>query len=73
MCVPGRVLWRIKERVRQARYEKAKQHVLRNVLKGHPLKIHAKEGVIHQELDHFDSSREDTFPQVKDSCVPSID
>ncbi|XP_076137972.1 thymus-specific serine protease [Alosa pseudoharengus] len=59
----GRVLWRIKERVRQARYQKAKQHLLGHALRGHPLKSHAKNGVIYQELDHFDSNRKDKFPQ----------
>ncbi|XP_042560035.1 thymus-specific serine protease isoform X2 [Clupea harengus] len=59
----GRVLWRIRERVREARNQKAKQYVMRNALRGNRPRGHTKEGLLHQPLDHFDSNREDTFPQ----------
>lgn len=52
--MPGRILGRIKERVRNLSLQKAKQPLQR-----------VKEGRIHQQLDHFDRLDVSTFPQVE--------
>uniref|UniRef100_A0A7N8Y2Q2 Peptidase S9 prolyl oligopeptidase catalytic domain-containing protein n=1 Tax=Mastacembelus armatus TaxID=205130 RepID=A0A7N8Y2Q2_9TELE len=59
----GRILWKIKERVRDLQLQKAKQHLLIQVVGGHqPLKL-VNEGQIHQPLDHFNRRDVRTFPQ----------
>lgn len=59
----GRILWKIKERVQDLQLQKAKQHLLIQVVGGHqPLKL-VNEGQIHQPLDHFNRRDVRTFPQ----------
>ncbi|KAM3615582.1 uncharacterized protein V6R79_004372 [Siganus canaliculatus] len=59
----GRILSKIKERVRDVRLQKAKQHLLTLSASGQqPLK-HVKEGKIHQPLNHFRRQDVSTFPQ----------
>ena len=60
----GRVLMKIKERVRTLQYQKAKQHLLtRAVKEGRPV-VHVKDERIRQPLNHFDSQNTKTFLQV---------
>ncbi|XP_026877516.2 thymus-specific serine protease [Electrophorus electricus] len=60
----GRVLWKTKERVRDVRQQKAKQHLMMRAGKG-PRAAAAlhKEGHVHQPLDHFSAQNTETFPQ----------
>ncbi|XP_055752128.1 thymus-specific serine protease-like isoform X5 [Salvelinus fontinalis] len=59
----GRVLRKIKERVRKIQYEKAKKNVLMSAVNGHKPICEVRDGKIHQPLDHFDSQNDETFPQ----------
>ncbi|XP_074535597.1 thymus-specific serine protease [Halichoeres trimaculatus] len=59
----GRILWRLKEHVRQLQVQKAKQHLLTLTPKGHQPLLHVKEGRIQQQLDHFIRQDHRTFPQ----------
>nr|XP_020442276.1 thymus-specific serine protease-like isoform X1 [Monopterus albus]XP_020442287.1 thymus-specific serine protease-like isoform X1 [Monopterus albus]XP_020442296.1 thymus-specific serine protease-like isoform X1 [Monopterus albus] len=59
----GRVMWKIKERVRDVQLQKAKQHLLTYTVGGSQLVRHVKEGRIHQPLDHFNQQDIGTFPQ----------
>ncbi|KAK6296864.1 hypothetical protein J4Q44_G00330060 [Coregonus suidteri] len=59
----GRVLRKIKERVRKIQYEKAKKNVLMRAVNGHKSMGEVRDGKIHQPLDHFDSQNDETFPQ----------
>ncbi|KAM7399701.1 hypothetical protein PAMP_018949 [Pampus punctatissimus] len=59
----GRVLRKIKERVRNLQLQKAKQHLLIQTVSGHQPLQHVKEGRIHQQLNHFSRQDVSTFPQ----------
>ncbi|KAM3875286.1 thymus-specific serine protease [Diretmus argenteus] len=59
----GRVLRKIKERVRELQLHKAKEHVLTHTVNGHQPARDAKEGRIRQPLDHFDRQDTETFHQ----------
>ncbi|XP_040902925.1 thymus-specific serine protease [Toxotes jaculatrix] len=59
----GRVLRKIKERVRDLQLQKAKQQLLMHTVSGHQPLRHVKEGRIHQPLDHFNRKHVSTFPQ----------
>ncbi|XP_030298317.1 thymus-specific serine protease [Sparus aurata] len=59
----GRLLTKIKERVRHVQLQKAKQHLLTSAASGRQPLQHVKEGRIHQKLDHFNRQDVRTFPQ----------
>ncbi|KAG8002230.1 Thymus-specific serine protease [Nibea albiflora] len=59
----GRILKKIKERVRDLQLQKAKQHLLTRAASGRQPLQRAKEGRIHQQLDHFNRQEVNTFPQ----------
>ncbi|XP_076592242.1 thymus-specific serine protease [Chaetodon auriga] len=59
----GRILRKIKERVRNLQLQKAKQHLLMQVARGRQPLQHVREGRIHQQLDHFNRLDVSTFPQ----------
>ncbi|XP_051253528.1 thymus-specific serine protease isoform X1 [Dicentrarchus labrax] len=59
----GRILRKIKERVRDLQLQKAKQHLLMRTESGHQPLQRVKEGRIHQKLDHFSRQDVSTFPQ----------
>lgn len=61
----GRILKKIKERVRNLQLQKAKQLLLTRAASGRQPLQHVKEGRIHQQLDHFNRQDVNTFPQVK--------
>lgn len=61
----GRILRKIKERVRDVQLQKAKQHLLAHGVSGHQPLRHVKLGRIHQPLDHFNRRSVGTFPQVE--------
>ncbi|XP_051534522.1 thymus-specific serine protease [Myxocyprinus asiaticus] len=54
----GRVLWKMKERVREIQQTRVKQHMMM-----HTSTVIPKEGRIHQPLNHFDRKNTKTFPQ----------
>ncbi|XP_078100448.1 thymus-specific serine protease [Sander vitreus] len=58
----GRILRKIKERVRNLQLQEAKRH-LQKQISGHQPLQHVKEGRIHQQLDHFNRQDVSTFPQ----------
>lgn len=62
---PGRLLTKIKERVRHLQLQRAKQHLLTRAASGRQPLQHVKEGRIHQKLDHFNRQDARTFPQVE--------
>ncbi|KAK2912800.1 thymus-specific serine protease [Channa argus] len=63
-CVDaGRVLRKIKERVRDLQLQKVQQHLLTQTVRGHQPLQHVKEGKIHQPLNHFNRKDVGTFPQ----------
>ena len=69
--MPGRILNKIKERVRNLQLQKAKQHLLTQAASGRQSLQRVKEGRIHQQLDHFNQQDISTFPQVeKDQTMP---
>ncbi|KAI4814836.1 hypothetical protein KUCAC02_005023 [Chaenocephalus aceratus] len=53
----GRIVMKMKQRVRDVQLQRAKQHLLTAALQ------HVKEGRIHQQLDHFNRQDAKTFPQ----------
>ncbi|KAK5928966.1 hypothetical protein CgunFtcFv8_010242 [Champsocephalus gunnari] len=53
----GRIVMKMKQRVRDVQLQRAKQHLLTAALQ------HVKEGRIHQQLDHFNRQDANTFPQ----------
>ncbi|XP_070826760.1 thymus-specific serine protease [Chaetodon trifascialis] len=59
----GRILRKIKERVRNLQLQKAKQHLLTQAARGRQPLQHVREGRIHQQLDHFNRQDVSTFPQ----------
>ncbi|XP_029301856.1 thymus-specific serine protease-like [Cottoperca gobio] len=59
----GRILMKIKERVRDLQLQKAKQHLLALTVGGRQPLQHVKEGRIHQQLDHFNRQDVNTFAQ----------
>ncbi|KAI3354518.1 hypothetical protein L3Q82_019032, partial [Scortum barcoo] len=59
----GRILSKLKERVRNVQLQRAKQHLLTHTASGHQSLQHVKEGRIHQQLDHFNHQDVRTFPQ----------
>ncbi|XP_036932963.1 thymus-specific serine protease [Acanthopagrus latus] len=59
----GRLLTKIKERVRHLQLQRAKQHLLTRAASGRQPLQHVKEGRIHQKLDHFNRQDARTFPQ----------
>ncbi|XP_070685910.1 thymus-specific serine protease [Pempheris klunzingeri] len=59
----GRILRKIKERVRDLQLQRAKQHLLKHAASGQQPPQHVKEGWIHQQLDHFNQHDVRTFPQ----------
>ncbi|XP_044057225.1 thymus-specific serine protease isoform X2 [Siniperca chuatsi] len=59
----GRILRKIKERVRNLQLKEAKQHLLTHTVSGHQPLQHVKEGRIHQQLNHFNRQDVSTFPQ----------
>ncbi|XP_044057224.1 thymus-specific serine protease isoform X1 [Siniperca chuatsi] len=61
--MPGRILRKIKERVRNLQLKEAKQHLLTHTVSGHQPLQHVKEGRIHQQLNHFNRQDVSTFPQ----------
>ncbi|KAF3693079.1 Thymus-specific serine protease [Channa argus] len=61
--MPGRVLRKIKERVRDLQLQKVQQHLLTQTVRGHQPLQHVKEGKIHQPLNHFNRKDVGTFPQ----------
>lgn len=63
--MPGRILRKIKERVRNIQLQRAKQLLLTHAVSGRQPFRHVKEGRIHQQLDHFNRQDVSTFPQVK--------
>ncbi|CAK6965389.1 LOW QUALITY PROTEIN: thymus-specific serine protease [Scomber scombrus] len=61
----GRILRKIKERVRNLELQKAKQHLLMKTASGHQPLQHVREGKIHQQLNHFSQQDISTFPQLQ--------
>ncbi|XP_041796642.1 thymus-specific serine protease [Chelmon rostratus] len=59
----GRILSKIKERVRNLQLQKAKLHLLTRVASGRQPLQHVREGRIHQQLDHFSRQDVSSFPQ----------
>ncbi|XP_036393002.1 thymus-specific serine protease [Megalops cyprinoides] len=59
----GRVMRKIKERVHQVQYQRAKHHLLLGAVAGRRPVMQVKGGIIHQPLDHFDSLLPGTIPQ----------
>uniref|UniRef100_A0A673AZG9 Thymus-specific serine protease n=1 Tax=Sphaeramia orbicularis TaxID=375764 RepID=A0A673AZG9_9TELE len=59
----GRVLWKIKERLRDIQLQETEKHLLTGTVTGRHLLQHAQEGKIHQQLDHFNRQDGNTFPQ----------
>ncbi|XP_027135967.1 thymus-specific serine protease [Larimichthys crocea] len=59
----GRILKKIKERVRNLQLQKAKQLLLTRAASDRQPLQHVKEGRIHQQLDHFNRQDVNTFPQ----------
>lgn len=62
--IPARILWKIKERVRNNQLQNAKQLLLSHAASGRQPFRQVKEGRIHQPLDHFKRRDVSTFPQV---------
>ncbi|CAK6974988.1 LOW QUALITY PROTEIN: thymus-specific serine protease [Scomber scombrus] len=59
----GRILRKIKERVRNLQLQKVKQHLLMKTASGHQPLQRVREGKIHQQLNHFSQQDISTFPQ----------
>uniref|UniRef100_A0A4W6FHF7 Serine protease 16 n=1 Tax=Lates calcarifer TaxID=8187 RepID=A0A4W6FHF7_LATCA len=63
-CVDaGRVLRKIKQRLRDLQLQEAKQRLLLRTASGHQPLQHVKEGRIQQPLNHFNRQDVSTFPQ----------